>query len=37
MRIDTSRVFPSDEELEKLTKEALALQSAPLLEETESK
>lgn len=36
MRIDTSRVFPSDEELEKLTKEALALQSAPLSEETES-
>lgn len=36
MRVDLSQVFPDSETLEKLTKEALTLQSAPLLEETET-
>lgn len=37
MKVDLSQVFPDSETLEKITEEALALQSAPLLEETESK
>jgi hypothetical protein len=34
MKVDLSQVFPDSETLEKITEEALALQSAPLLEET---
>ena len=36
MKVDLSQVFPDPETLEKMTKEALAQQSAPLLEETDS-
>lgn len=36
MKVDLSQVFPDAEALEKMTQEALALQSAPLSEETES-
>lgn len=36
MKVDLSQVFPDEETLEKMTKEALALQSAPLSEETDS-
>lgn len=35
MKVDLSQVFPDKETLEKMTEEALALQSAPLLEETD--
>lgn len=34
MKVDLSQVFPDAETLEKMTQEALAIQSAPLLEET---
>lgn len=36
MKVDLSQVFPNQEDLERMTAEALALQSAPLSEETES-
>ena len=34
MKVDLSEIFPDTDTLEKMTQEALAIQSAPLLEET---
>ena len=36
MKVDMSQVFPDQETLEKMTEEALAVQSAPLSEESDS-
>lgn len=36
MKVDLSQVFPNEEDLAKITEEALALQSAPLLEDSDS-
>ena len=36
MKVDLSQVFPDPETLEKITEEALAVQSAPLSEESDS-